>query len=206
MRFMAPIFTVAFLLAGHPSAGSVPAHAQEAGLGVETDGDEDIAAPREAVTLDDLFEDLRRQTKAPAANRVARMIWREWGDSGSDTVNLLMQWSGKALEEKKYAVAEDLLTQIITLAPDYAEGWNRRATLYFAQSDYGRSIADIERVLQLEPRHFGALAGLGMILDRTGAERKALETWYRVLEIYPANRRAQQAVVKLEEELAGKSS
>ncbi len=206
MRHLAPIFAVAFLFAVHPFAGSLPAHAQEAGLDVGTDADEDIAAPREAATLDDLFEDLRRQTKAPAANRVARMIWREWGDSGSDTVNLLMQWSGKALEEKKYAVAEDLLTQVVTLAPDYAEGWNRRATLYFAQSNYGRSIADIERVLQLEPRHFGALAGLGMILDRTGAERKALETWYRVLEIYPANRRAQQAVVKLEEELAGKSS
>lgn len=201
MRRSVPIIALFALL-----VGSLPAVAQDKDFDAGTDVSEDIAAPRAAATLDDLFADLRRQTKVPAASRVARMIWSKWNDSGSDTVNLLMQWSAKAIEEKNYAAAEDLLTQVVTLAPDYAEGWNRRATLYFAKSDYGRSIADIERVLQLEPRHFGALAGLGLILDRTGAEKKSLETWYKVLEIYPANRKAQEAVVKLEEELAGKSS
>ena len=67
-------------------------------------------------------------------------------------------------------------------------------------------MGDIDHVLKLEPRHFGALAGLGLILDRTGNKQKALATWYKVLEIYPANRRAQEAVVKLEEKLAGKAS
>lgn len=197
-------------------AGGLTASAQDNAPGIESDPgptlesgvepDEDIAVPRQAITLDQLFIDLRHQTRVPAANRIARQIWQKWTDSGSDTINLLMQWSATAMEAKNYATAEDLLTQVVTLAPDYAEGWNRRATLYFAQSDYGRSIADIERTLQLEPRHFGALAGLGLILDRTGKEKQALAVWYKVLEIYPANRRAQEAVVKLEEELAGKAS
>ncbi|MCG6858856.1 MAG: tetratricopeptide repeat protein [Salaquimonas sp.] len=196
-------FVIAVMI---PLAGGLPAGAQEAGAESGVNPNADVTAPQQAITLDELFTELRHQTRVAAANRVARQIWRKWTDSGSDTINLLMLWSGKAMEEKNYAVAEDLLNQVVTLAPDFAEGWNRRATLYFAQSNYGRSIADIERTLQLEPRHFGALAGLGMILDRTGKDRKALETWYRVLEIYPANRRAQEAVVKLEEKLAGEAS
>lgn len=201
MRVIVLFLSLTFL-AGLAAGAPVRAVAQE----VSEDVGEDVATPRGAATLDDMFDELRRQTKAPAAQRIARQIWNRWTDSGSATINLLMEWAGKAMQDKDYAVAEDLLTQVTTLAPDYAEGWNRRATLYFAKSDYGRSIADIERVLQLEPRHFGALAGLGMILDRTGSREKALETWYKVLAIYPANSRAQSAVVKLEEKLAGRGS
>ncbi|MCB1461010.1 MAG: tetratricopeptide repeat protein [Nitratireductor sp.] len=203
MRVLLFLAAFVILLAGGP-----PAFAQNSDHGADAGADvgEDLAAPRQAITLDELFNDLGRQTRVPAANRIARQIWKKWTESGSDTINLLMEWSARAMQEKDYTVAEDLLDQVVTLAPDYAEGWNRRATLHFAQSDYGRSIADIERTLQLEPRHFGALAGLGLILDRTGNKQKALATWYKVLEIYPANRRAQEAVVKLEEKLAGKAS
>jgi len=164
-----------------------------------------VPAPQ-ASSLDQLFEALSHQTREDDAGRTVRQIWSHWTDSGSDTIDLLMDWAAKAIEAKKYAVAEDLLTQITVLAPDYAEGWNRRATLYFVMDDFGRSLSDIERTLQLEPRHFGALSGLGVILARTGADRKALTAWYKVLEIYPANRNAQKAVVELEEELAGRSS
>ena len=73
-------------------------------------------------------------------------------------------------------------------------------------SEYGKSISDIERTLQLEPRHFGALSGLAIILKRSGSDRKAMEAWYQVLEIYPANDAAQKAVIDLEEELAGRGS
>ncbi|MEZ5871066.1 MAG: tetratricopeptide repeat protein [Nitratireductor sp.] len=168
--------------------------------------DEDIAAERGEATLDSLFADLARQSDPAKADRIAQQVWRKWRESGSDTINLLMEWSARALREKNNALAEDLLTQVTVLAPDYAEGWNRRATLYYAKGDLGRSLADIERVLQLEPRHFGALSGLGTILQRTGAEAKALETFFKVLEIYPANRPAQKAVETLEEELSGKGA
>ena len=175
-------------------------------VSVRAADDEDVAATREAATLDSLFGDLARQSDARKAGRIAQQIVGKLNDSGSDTINLLMEWSARALREKNNPLAEDLLTQVVTLAPDYAEGWNRRATLYYVQGDLGRSIADIERVLQLEPRHFGALSGLGAILQRTGSDRKALETYFKVLEIYPANRPAQKAVQELEEELSGKDA
>ena len=175
-------------------------------VSVRAADDEDVAATREAATLDSLFGDLARQSDARKAGRIAQQIVGKLNDSGSDTINLLMNWSARALREKNNPLAEDLLTQVVTLAPDYAEGWNRRATLYYVQGDLGRSIADIERVLQLEPRHFGALSGLGAILQRTGSDKKALETYFKVLEIYPANRPAQKAVQELEEELSGKDA
>lgn len=188
---------IALLLAAAVIASpALPGHAQPA----------DAEAPPQPAALDQLFDDLRHQPRPAAANRIARQIWAHWTDSGSATINLLMERANKAMQDKKHPLAEDLLTQVTVLAPDYAEGWNRRATLYFVMSDYGRSISDIERTLQIEPRHFGALSGLGVILARTGAERKALETWYKVLEIYPANRDAQKAVVDLEEKLAGRAS
>ncbi len=154
-------------------------------------------------TLNELFDKLGRETKPGRASATVRQIWREWGQSGSESVDLLMTWATRAMHEKKFAAAQDLLDQVIVLAPDYAEGWNRRATLYFNMADYGRSISDIKQTLDLEPRHFGALSGLASILQRLDREEEALETWYRVLEIYPANKPAQDAVISLEEKLSG---
>ncbi|MFZ1813493.1 MAG: tetratricopeptide repeat protein [Rhizobiaceae bacterium] len=168
--------------------------------------DEDTGDERTAATLESLFDDLKHQSEPAKAQRIARQIWTKWNDSGSDTINLLMNWSAAAMRDKNNALAEDLLNQVIVLAPDYAEGWNRRATLYFTMADFSRSIADIERALQLEPRHFGALSGLGIILRRTGSEKKARDAWYKVLDIYPANRPAQKAIEELEEELSGRDA
>ena len=105
---------------------------------------------------------------------------------------------------KDFSKAQDLLDHVIVIAPDYAEGWNRRATLYYTIDDFGKSLADIETTLALEPRHFGALSGLAAIMQRIGREEEALEAWYKVLEIYPANKQAQEAVIQLEEALAGR--
>ena len=156
--------------------------------------------------LDTLFEQLRRQPSRAAGNRIANQIREAWVDSGSDTINLLMDWSARAMRERKTSVAEDLLNQVVVLAPDYAEGWNRRATLYYQKREFGRSIADIERTLRLEPRHFGALAGLATILGRSGEDRKSLAIWYEVLALYPSNETAQDQVAELEEKLAGRGS
>lgn len=153
--------------------------------------------------LDILFEKLKKDPNHSSAGATARMIWREWSASGSRSVDLLMSWAAKAMGAKDYAKAQDLLDHIIVLAPDYAEGWNRRATLYYTIDDFGRSIADIETTLAIEPRHFGALSGLAAIMQRFGKDEEALEAWYRVLEIYPANKNAQKAVIELEEKLSG---
>lgn len=154
-------------------------------------------------TLDDLFNNLRSDPNANSAKATAGLIWREWSSSGSKTIDLLMTWAARAMGQKDYAVANDFLDQVVVLAPEYAEGWNRRATLYYTISDYANSISDIRVTLALEPRHFGALSGLAVMLQRMGRDEAALETWYKVLEIYPANKQAQSSVIDLEDKLSG---
>jgi len=153
--------------------------------------------------LDTLFANLKRERNEKAAERIAAQIGDEWNHSGSASIDLMMQWSQKAIDDKKYAVALDFLDQVVTLLPSYAEGWNRRATLHYLMKNYGKSMADIDRTLQLEPRHFGALSGLAQIMADTGRKQQALDAWQRVLDIYPMLRPAQDQVATLSEELAG---
>jgi tetratricopeptide (TPR) repeat protein len=89
------------------------------------------------------------------------------------------------------------------MKPDYAEGWNRRATLHFMMNDYGRSMADIQKTLTLEPRHFGAMAGMAAILKDTGRKEAALQAFERVLTVYPMMREAQKQAGELADELTG---
>ncbi|TIP28597.1 MAG: hypothetical protein E5X67_10185 [Mesorhizobium sp.] len=168
---------------------------------------EDPATPPVATTrearLDQLFVDLKRERNEKAAERIAARISHEWSQSGSASIDLMMQWSQKAAEDKKFDVALDFLDQVVTLQPAFAEGWNRRATVHFMMHNFGKSMADIDRTLQLEPRHFGALSGLAQIMAVTGHKQSALEAWQRVLSIYPMMRSAQDQVGTLSEELAG---
>ncbi|MGN6464706.1 MAG: hypothetical protein ACTHLP_04385 [Rhizobiaceae bacterium] len=156
-----------------------------------------------AQRLDQLFAELKRERNDHAADRIARQIWQEWLDSGSATVDLLMQWSNDAIQAKKYPVALDFLDQIIALDPGYAEGWNRRATVHYMMGDYTMSMADIDKTLQLEPRHFGAIAGMAEILKDTGRKKLALRAYERVLQLYPMMCSAQSAVEALTQEMAG---
>ncbi|MGB3898362.1 MAG: tetratricopeptide repeat protein [Mesorhizobium sp.] len=153
--------------------------------------------------LDKLFSDLGRERNEKAAERIAGTIWQAWLDSGSANINLMMLWAQKAMEAQKFDVALDFLDQVTTLDPTYAEGWNRRATVHYMMKNYAKSLADIERTLQLEPRHFGALSGMARIMADTGHKQAALDAWQRVLAIYPMMRSAQSEVSTLSEELAG---
>ncbi len=153
--------------------------------------------------LDGLFAQLKRERNEKAAERIAAKIWQEWFKSGSASVDLMMSWSNDAIEAKKFDVALDFLDQVVTLAPDYPEGWNRRATVHFMMNNYAKSMADIEHTLELEPRHFGALSGMAQILKNTGRKQLALNAYQRVLEIYPMMRSAQAEVATLSEELTG---
>ncbi len=161
------------------------------------------AEPPRAERLDTLFSELRRSRNEQAAQRVANRIWREWFRSGSDSVDLLMQWADAAMKERRFDAALDFLDQVVVLAPDYAEGWNRRATVHFMMDDYGKSLADIERTLRLEPRHFGALGGLAQIMMALDRKERALEAYMRLLEVYPMMRSAQEQVGTIADELAG---
>lgn len=153
--------------------------------------------------LDELFGQLKRERNEKAAERIASRIWEEWARSGSASIDLMMTWSKTAMDGKKFDVALDFLDQVVTMEPAYAEGWNRRATVHFMMQNYAKSMSDINHTLQLEPRHFGALSGMGQIMKNTGRKQLALQAWQRVLDIYPMMRNAQNEVATLSEELAG---
>lgn len=161
-----------------------------------------LAAEPEGTRLDDLFAKLKKARDPRYAKTLADGIWSEWFRSGSATVDLMMGWANETYEAKKYNVALDFLDQVIMRAPDFTEGWNRRATLHYSMDNFAKSMTDIHKVLELEPRHFGALAGMATILERTGNKQAALQAWSRALEVYPAMQSAQQAVIRLSDELA----
>jgi tetratricopeptide (TPR) repeat protein len=158
---------------------------------------------KQGARLDALFAELKRAADPAAADRIAQKIWNEWGDSGSDSINLLMLWAQRAIGARNFPAALDLLDQVVLLAPDFAEGWNRRATLHFMMENPAKSMADIERTLMLEPRHFGALSGMAEILRAGSDDALALKAYERALDVYPMMRNAQQAAGDLADELAG---
>lgn len=160
-------------------------------------------APEPANPLDPLFEALKRERNPEKARGIASQIAAEMSDSGSPTVNLLMQWASTAAEEKRNAAALDFLDRATLLQPAYTEAWNRRATLHYTMGNKRKSMGDINEVLKREPRHFGAIAGMAAILTEAGEDELALKAWERYLEVYPADRDAQEAVTKISEKLAG---
>ena len=163
----------------------------------------ETASVQPAGSLDTLFAELKRERDEKQAKRISERIWAKWRDSGSATANLLMQWADKAVTEKKNGLALDLLDQVVVLMPDYAEGWNRRATLNYAMGNHDKSMADISRVLALEPRHFGAISGMAAIMAAAGNDELEFKAWEQMLELYPANRQAQERLGELADKLAG---
>lgn len=154
--------------------------------------------------LEFLFGALKVAPDEASAKAIEQRIWAQWMVSTSDTANLLMTRVRTAIEAKDTDLAIKLLDGIVKIRPDYVEGWNRRATLYYMKKDYGRSLADIREVLRREPRHFGALAGLGLILQDIGDDKRALDAYRRALDVYPRLQRIPDVVKKLQEEVEGR--
>ncbi|WGD53835.1 tetratricopeptide repeat protein [Bradyrhizobium sp. CB1650] len=154
--------------------------------------------------LDFLFGALKAAPDEVSAKHVEARIWAIWLQTPSDTAALLMTRAKAAVDAQKIDVAIKLLDAVIKLRPDYIEAWNRRATLYYMQNDYGRSLADIQQVLMREPRHFGALAGLGMIMQEIGDERRALDAYRKALAINPHLEKIPEQVKALTEKVEGR--
>jgi tetratricopeptide (TPR) repeat protein len=154
--------------------------------------------------LNFLFEALKIAPDENTAKQIEQRIWALWFVSPSDTANLLMTRVRTAVEQKDLDLALVLLDKIVVIKPDYVEAWNRRATIYFMKNDYGKSLADIREVLKREPRHFGALSGLGFILQELGDDRRALEVFRRTLSLYPKIQRVPDVVKTLQEKVEGR--
>jgi tetratricopeptide (TPR) repeat protein len=151
--------------------------------------------------IDGLLGQLHQAENEAAAKTIEQSVWRAWMRSGSPTVDLLIQQAERAMEEKQHRIAISILSAAIELEPEFPEVWNRRATAYYLSRQFERSLADAEKVLELEPRHFAALAGLGVLHKEMGNERAALQAFRRALAIHPHLSVAQRAVKELELEV-----
>ena len=154
--------------------------------------------------LDDLFAKLLT-ADAPTSERLEQDIWREWSKSGSPAMDLLLQRGRDAMAVGDNDAAIEHLTALIDHAPDFAEGWNARATAYFQAGKLGPSISDIGHVLTLNPRHFGALAGLGMIFEQLEKPEKALDVYRAALAIHPHLAGVLESIARLEADAAGQA-
>lgn len=126
-------------------------------------------------------------------------IWALWARSGSASMDLLLKRGQDALEAGDLNRAIDHLSALTDHAPNFAEGWNARATAFYMAGELGLSLDDIARTLALEPRHFGALSGLGLILEELGEETRALEAYQHALAIHPHSDDIKSAVARLEQ-------
>ena len=137
-------------------------------------------------TVDDLLDRLA-QPDLRNWSVVEQEVYQRWSISGSATADYLLRRGREAMEAEDYEAALAHLSALVDHAPEFAEGWNARATLFFETQAYGQAIADIQRVLALEPRHFGALAGLGLMLRDMGDDALALEAFEAALAANPNN-------------------
>ena len=135
--------------------------------------------------LDERFAKLAAAATKLEANRLESQIWALWNQSGCDQVDALMWQAQLAMRQGQHQEAVELTGKVIRLSPDYPEGWNLRATVLFFMGDMAASSADIKRTLALEPRHFGALAGMTTINMRAKKWAAALRTLKAALKVHP---------------------
>jgi tetratricopeptide (TPR) repeat protein len=196
MTFIALLATAGLSLADEAALSQVPQISEQPGTG-------DLTELDSKARLDSLFTRLKRESDPEAAKGLVGDIRGLLTESGSPTVDLLMGRAAEAIASDRKSAAFDYLDQVIVLRPDYAEGWNLRATLHYALGNNRKSMSDISHVLALEPRHLGALSGLAGILATEGRDEAALRVWESYLKLYPTDRGAQDQARDLLEKLAG---
>ncbi|KCZ91678.1 tetratricopeptide repeat protein [Hyphomonas johnsonii] len=157
-----------------------------------------IAAPS-----DEMFEKLQNAPSESEANDIAQDIWASWMESGSATIDMIMERAVDAQTVGDYETARAFYDRVIMIDPEYAEAWNRRAGLFLIDENFPEALRDINEALRIEPRHFGAWAGLGIMLETMGAEDEALDAYREALKIYPLMTQAMQAEKRLSKAAEG---
>jgi tetratricopeptide (TPR) repeat protein len=157
-----------------------------------------------ARNLEFLLGALKVAPDETSAKAIEDRIWALWQVSGSDTVDVLMARVKQASDAGNFDLALRLLDAIIEIRPQYVEAWNRRATIFFLKKDFSDSLADIEHVLAKEPRHFGALAGLGTILEEVGDDKHALEAYRKALAVHPYLKGVAEHIKALADKVEGR--
>jgi tetratricopeptide (TPR) repeat protein len=182
----------------------IAAIALVAATAIQASAQFDPDAAARAQRLDGLFAVLKTAKDQDEGDVIVADIWKVWLQSGSADMDGSMERATKLMAHGLLQHAREALDEIIAAAPQWAEGWNKRATVLFLMGEYDRSLADIERVLALEPRHFGALAGIGMIRTQKGELREALAAYRRALAVNPFLKERYGLIPALEKELGEK--
>lgn len=152
--------------------------------------------------LEALFEGLKTADPA-AAQQIESRIYEIWSNSGSPSMDLLLERGLTAMEAGDTKLAVEHFTALVDHAPDFAEGYNARATAYFQNEQYGPSLEDIRKTLELNPRHFGALSGLALILEELDRPEDSLAAWREVKKINPSREGLEMAITRLERQVEG---
>ena len=151
-----------------------------------------------ARSLDALFKGLKAARGDDEADELVARIWEVWTRSGRADVDKMMEEGISYLSVRQLGAAHDRFTEALDAAPGFPEAWNKRATVLFLMFEHERSLADIEKVLSLEPRHFGALAGRGMIHAQAGRWKEALDAYQQALAVNPFLKERQTIIPELE--------
>jgi tetratricopeptide (TPR) repeat protein len=157
---------------------------------------------REAM-LAELYAHLATAPDAEQAASISKTIEGLWVHSGSDTTGVLVARASKALNDQRPELALKLLDAVVELSPDFADGWSRRAYVYYLQSDFEHAVGDLRRALALEPNHYKALEGLARILRESGQKKNALSAYQQLLRINPYMPGAKEAADELSLEVEG---
>jgi tetratricopeptide (TPR) repeat protein len=144
-----------------------------------------VPADQKDLRLPKLFDALKAAPTGEAAAAVEEKIWAIWLAANDPAIDKLMTEGSEAMSAQQFGTAMTKFNAVIAQRPDFAEGWNKRATLYYLMGDYEHSLADIDHTLELEPRHIGALSGLGLVNMQMEREEAAADAFERVLNIEP---------------------
>lgn len=155
----------------------------------------------DASPLDQLFARLQQTQDQAEISQLQDQIWQLWLQSGDPSIDYLINQGNRAIERQDLRSAIDTFTQVIDLRPDYAEGWNKRATAYYLRGNLKAAIEDIQATLAREPRHFGAISGLSAIYITIGDLLKALRTSERLLALAPGDEATQAQIQELKQRL-----
>ena len=163
----------------------------------------ELDAGQRAARVDALFAELNTTKDEQRGQAATAEIWQHWMKSGRDDIDMLTGQAVGFMAADVLPSARAILDKVVAQAPDYAEGWNKRATVLYMLGEHELSLADIDKVLALEPRHFGAISGIGLIKMAKGDKKGALEAYRRVLVIDPQSPTARQSVESLAKEVEG---
>ena len=154
--------------------------------------------------LDDLFDRLKASTSAFEAAAIEGLIWNIWTHRGVAVIDQNMTLGILTMNEGKLKSSLSHFDKVVRLDPNFAEGWNKRATVYYMMGDFDAPVADIQKTLTLEPRHFGALSGLGLIYDALDKPAAAVKVWQKALEINPHMQSIRHRIEEIQAEEKGK--